>query len=67
MWKNDYERQLCIVVYDQQFCILADYDKPPENTEQRLAAHKLSIPQSILNKLLKSRDEASAPNRKVET
>jgi hypothetical protein len=37
--------------------ILADYDKLPEKTNQRLAAQQLGIPQSTLNKLLKSRNE----------
>lgn len=39
--------------------VLADYDKLPEKTNQRLAAQQLGIPQSTLNKLLKSRNEIS--------
>lgn len=38
-------------------CILVVYDKLPEKTNQRLAAQNLGIPQSTLNKLLKSRNE----------
>ncbi|XP_025206204.1 tigger transposable element-derived protein 4-like [Melanaphis sacchari] len=39
--------------------VFADYDKLPEKTNQRLAAQQLGIPQSTLNKLLKSRNEIS--------
>jgi len=40
--------------------ILGEYDKLPKKTNKRLTAQKLDIPQSALNKLLKSHNEVIA-------
>jgi hypothetical protein len=50
--------------------ILANCNKFPEKTNQRLAAQQLGIPQSTLNKLVKSRNEINdcteSQNRAIE-